>query len=142
MRLDRNAVIAEKLDEMMKLFESFKKFALVVTHKTYTESPPIRHIMKEEIRQIVESATEINNLILAGIKPRPARDYFNSFMELAENGIIDQGYARQIASSTGIRNLLVHGYDGADDEEIYQSVPDMIRSYERYFGQLSACLDR
>lgn len=140
--LGNSAGIAEKLDAMMKNFSRFRKFASGVTQKTYKESPPIRHIMKKEIRLIVESATEINNLILAGIKPGGTRDYFNSFMELAENGIIDKSYALQIASSTGIRNLLAHGYDKTDDEEIYRSVPDMIRSYERYFEQISAYLDQ
>jgi len=140
--LGSKAEIAEKLDEMVKLFGRFRKFASEVTHKTYRESPPIRHILKQEIRQIVESATEINNLILAGIRPSPERDYFNSFMELAENGIIDKSYALQIASSTGIRNLLAHGYDKADDEAIYRSIPDMISSYERYFEQIAAYLGR
>lgn len=140
--MGNKAEITEKLEDMVKLFSRFKQFVSGVTYKTYRESPPIRHIMKKEIRQIVESATEINNLILAGIKPGAERDYFNSFIELAENGIIDKSYALLIASSTGIRNLLAHRYDQANDDEIYRAVPDMINSYERYFEQISAYLGR
>jgi len=89
---------------------------------------------------IVESATDINNMILKKKGKGPSRDYYNSFIDLAENNVIDMDLAVKIAPSTGLRNILVHEYQIIDDEIVYNSISNIKKYYLEYIDILSKYL--
>lgn len=63
----------------------------------------------------------ISKVILDVDRP-PASDYFNSFIDVAECGVIDMDFAVGIAPSSGLRNRLVHEYEKINDEIVYSSI--------------------
>ncbi len=71
----------------------------------------------------------------------PARDYFNSLIDLAEHEVIARSFALEIAPSTGLRNILVHEYEKVDDSIVYHSIGKVLSCYRQYLKELSAYLD-
>jgi uncharacterized protein YutE (UPF0331/DUF86 family) len=65
---------------------------------------------------------------------------FNSFIDLAENNVLDMEFALKIAPSTGSRNILVHEYQKIDDEIVFKSIDNIFRYYLVYIGIISSYL--
>jgi uncharacterized protein YutE (UPF0331/DUF86 family) len=89
---------------------------------------------------IVECATDINNMILKKQGKGPSRDYYNSFIDLAENNVMDMEFAVRIAPSTGLRNILVHEYQKIDDEIVFNSINNVKKYYLEYIDVISKYL--
>ena len=62
----------------------------------------------------------------------PANDYFNSFIELIELGVLTKNFANEIAPSTGLRNRLVHKYEEVNEKIVYKSIDKTISYYKKY----------
>ncbi len=84
------------------------------------------------IASIVECATDINSYLLvkgAGISPK---DYRDSFIRLIELGILQREFVEKIASSTGLRNRLVHEYDRINDKIVHAGIKTTLDQYTHY----------
>ncbi len=135
-----NEIICAKLEVMLGYYNELINVVKNVTFENYKENILVKRTIEREIQLIVESATDINNMILKKLNKGPAKDYFNSFIELAENNIIDVDFALKIAPSTGLRNILVHEYNKINDEIVFNSISNIINYYNRYFEIVSKYL--
>lgn len=135
-----NAAICAKLEVMLGYYQELRQVVKEITIDNYKENILVKRTIEREIQLIVESATDINNMVLKRINKGPAKDYFNSFIELAENNIIDMDFALQIAPSTGLRNILVHEYNKINDDIVFNSIVNIIKYYKRYFEEISKYL--
>ncbi len=135
-----NAIICAKLEVMLGYYQELRQVVEKITIDNYKKDILVKRTIEREIQLIVESATDINNMLLKKINKGPAKDYFNSFIELAENNIIEMDFALQIAPSTGLRNILVHEYNRIDDNIVFNSVGNIIKYYKRYFEEISGYL--
>lgn len=79
-------------------------------------------------------------MILKNIGKGPSRDYFNSFLDLAENQVLEMNFALKIAPSTGLRNILVHEYEKIDDGIVFQSIANVLTYYLQYLNTISEYL--
>ncbi len=80
----------------------------------------------------MECATDINSYLLvkgAGISPK---DYRDSFIRLIELGILPREFVEKIASSTGLRNRLVHEYDRINDKIVHAGIKTTLDQYTHY----------
>lgn len=135
-----NAVICKKLRILMKYYKELKKIVEGLTLQIYLDDVFRRRAIEREIQLIVECATDINNMILRKIKAEPAQDYFNSFIDLAENDVLDMDFALEIAPSTGLRNILVHEYQQIDDKIVFNSIQKVLIFYMQYIEIISKYL--
>lgn len=96
------------------------------------------------LERIVTRAIDINNHIIAekGTGKEEVRRYQDSFLRLADLGVYPQAFAEAIAPSAGLRNILVHDYDGVAPRMIYDSVKDALSQYAEYCRFVLACADR
>jgi uncharacterized protein YutE (UPF0331/DUF86 family) len=69
-----------------------------------------------------------------------AVDYYNSFINLAEQDIIPMDFALKIAPSTGLRNILVHEYEEIDDKVVYNSINPCLQYYLEYMDLINRYL--
>ena len=65
-------------------------------------------------------------------KPAPG-DSFDSFIQAAKIGLFPLDFAREIAPSTGERNIIVHEYEEIDDGIVYDSIGYTLVMYEKYY---------
>lgn len=128
--------LCAKIDVMRGYYSELIATTGVTTLDQYVESILIRRSTERIIQLIVECATDINCMILKGLgKPAP-KDYFNSFIELGEAGVLDMDFVFSIAPSTGLRNILVHEYQKIDNRIVFQSIQSIKTLYASFMDQL------
>jgi uncharacterized protein YutE (UPF0331/DUF86 family) len=91
------------------------------------------------LERIIGRMIDINYHLITESGHPPPTDYYQSFIELTALGVLDQDFARRMASSAGLRNRLVHEYNEIDPRKIYEAVqqslqdlPEFLRSVHEY----------
>ncbi|MCK9524447.1 MAG: DUF86 domain-containing protein [Limnochordia bacterium] len=134
-------VICNRLRVLLDYYKEFQESAQGLTLETYKSHRGQRRIMERLTQLIVECSTDVNNMILKYLHKAPATDYFNSFLDLADSGVIDLDFALTIAPSTGLRNILVHEYAKIDDTIVYHSIKSTLEQYGRYLRDIATYLN-
>ncbi len=96
------------------------------------------------LEKIIMRAIDINQHLIAelGTGRERIKGYEDTFYALAELGVYDGAFAKEIAPSAGLRNRLVHEYNDTKDEIIYGSVRDALAQYAQYSQHILAFVDR
>lgn len=114
----------------------------VVDLKTYETDFVKRHAIEKLIELIVEIATDINRHIITAAGREPASSYFSTFEVMGEIEIIPKPLVPKLASTTGLRNRLVHDYEKIDHKIVYQALKPLLRNYKRYYVLISDYLNK
>jgi len=96
---------------------------------------PIRSDAVERIlEKIITRAIDINRHILSAIGngTEEVRTYHDTFLRMKDCGVYPETFAKKIASSAGLRNILVHEYDEVDMHILYASMKDALSQYSEY----------
>jgi len=136
-----NEVICRKLEVLLNYRNELKDYSQELNLEEYKKNKLIKRAIERTIQLIVESATDINNMILRGLGEPSATDYFNSFIELGEKAVLDMPFAIQIAPSTGLSNIIVHEYQKIDDEIVYNSIEKTLKCYSQYIKKINKYLN-
>lgn len=96
------------------------------------------------LERIVTRAIDINRHLIAelGTGTEKVRTYQDTFLALAELKIYPDDFAKTVAPSAGLRNILVHEYDSVDIKKIYTSAGEALKHYAQYCKFLLEFLDK
>jgi uncharacterized protein YutE (UPF0331/DUF86 family) len=89
------------------------------------------------LERIVMRAIDVNQHLIGGMatgyEERITRlTYRETFLRLAELGILAPDLAERLAQSAGLRNILVHDYNDVDRRIVYASIRSCLVDYPRY----------
>lgn len=135
---DRDRICA-KLDKLQTYYTELKSLSSISLDE-YINNSIYRRAIERTMQLIVECATDINNMLLKMQDNKGAVDYFNSFIDIAEQDIIPIEFALKIAPSTGLRNILVHEYEEINDEVVYNSINTCLQYYLEYMDLINQYL--
>ncbi len=113
------------LDEIKPLVE--------ITFIEYKKDYVKRHAVEKLIELIVELASDINRNVIEAQKGSPASNYYNTFTQLGELNVLPEALSLRLASTTGLRNRLVHRYEEIDHKIVYHSAVRLLPDYLQYF---------
>lgn len=122
------------IQEDLSKLEPLAKFSFDAVAKD-----PMRYGAAERyLERIITRAIDINNHCIAelGNGSESVRTYEDSFLRLADLGVYPEKFARAIAPSAGLRNVLVHEYDEVDKRLVYQSIGNALAQYATYCSYL------
>jgi uncharacterized protein YutE (UPF0331/DUF86 family) len=131
-----NEIIINKLIKMENYISELEKFK-PDTFKEYQNNQLKRYAIERIIQLIIDLALDINNILIKKADRYPAQDYYSSFLELIDLGILSEEFAKDIAPSTGIRNRLVHEYEEVDNKVVYQNLDKLIKYYLSYIKHVN-----
>lgn len=131
--------ICAKLNKVQNYYSELKSLSSISLDE-YLGNSIYRRAVERTLQLIVESATDINNMLLKMLGQKGAVDYYNSFINLAEQDIIPMDFALKIAPSTGLRNILVHEYEEIDDKVVYNSINPCLQYYLEYMDLINRYL--
>ena len=99
------------------------------------------------LERVVMRAIDINEHLIAelakGREDKSTRlTYRDTFLKLAELGICPNEFAEHISKSAGLRNILIHDYESADQKIILQSINSFLVDYPRYIDFVSDFITR
>ena len=130
--MGESITIQEKVNKILEYYKKFLELVKNISYDDYIEDYVKKIAIDKLIELIIETAISINNMILKKENKETSPDYYNSFINLAEAGIIEIDFAIKIAPSTGLRNILVHQYEKVDDKKVYDSFNDIEVYYKEY----------
>ncbi|MBI2426978.1 MAG: DUF86 domain-containing protein [Candidatus Kerfeldbacteria bacterium] len=118
------------IQEDLNTLEQFKDF----TFDELAKDSIMFSATERYLERIVTRAIDINRHVLAelGTGAESARTYEDTFLELAKLKVYPENFAKEIAPSAGLRNVLVHEYDEVDKRLVYESVGKALAQYARY----------
>lgn len=92
------------------------------------------------LQELIEAAVDANlHLLRACGAPTPP-DYFHSFIELGQQGVIPPELADRLAPAAGLRNRLVHEYDRINDSIVLAAVGEARRGFAAYVAAVERFL--
>ncbi|MEJ5197356.1 MAG: DUF86 domain-containing protein [Anaerolineae bacterium] len=90
----------------------------------------------------VECCIDVANHLIAQAGWRPPRNYADSFVVLAENGVLPEDFLVTARRMVGMRNRLVHLYWEVDDEMVYRTLREHLDDFDRFQAAIYAYLQR
>lgn len=124
-------VVRRKLAVMVQNLKALESVAGLTVEK-YRQNLFQKKGTERLLQEIIEAALDINIHIITQLGDVAPDDYYESFIKLADKGVIPMGLAQQLAPSAGLRNRLVHEYDVIDDTIVLQAVATCQRQYPLY----------
>lgn len=97
------------------------------------------------LERIVNRAIDINQHIIYELAEKNTNtpvSYTETFLALAELKVYPYDFAKEIAKSASTRNVLVHEYDKVNKEEVYHSIGDCLKDYNKYCEYILKFLER
>ena len=130
----------EKIKVLQKYYNQFLEWSNI-SFEEFKNNEMKKNAIERQIQLIIDTAISINNMLLKQLKKEITNDYFNSFISLAENDIIEYNFALEIAPSTGLRNVLIHQYEKIDNQKVYDSFKDVKKYYKEYINIISKYIE-
>lgn len=128
------------IQEELKDLEKFKEFTLPEILSDFFKFNALERILEK----VIIRAIDVNQHLILELQTKEVdtpKSYRETFLGLAKIGIYSDDFAKQIAKSAGMRNILVHEYDEVDYSMIYSSISDCLRDYHKYCQYVLDFLD-
>lgn len=96
------------------------------------------------LERIITRAIDVNRHCIAelGKGNEIVRNYQDTFLRMADFKVYPEKFARAIAPSAGLRNVLVHEYDEVDPNLVFKSVGHALAQYAQYCDYILKMLNR
>ncbi len=134
-------IMQEKLSALQSYYRELTELQHI-TYEEYCSSNLYRRTVERLLQLIVETATDINNMVLKMLGKETPTDYYSSFIKMAECNVFPMEFALEIAPSTGMRNIIVHEYQKIDDRLVHASIRETLQYYLRYLEYLDNFLEK
>ena len=139
MSVDYDCLIKQKLTGMASYIEELTPY-LQVPVKRYLEDSGRRRIVERLAQVIIESAIDINGLLIERAGNVPPATAYRSFDSVNELGAIDDQLTARFHRYVGLRNRIVHDYDVLDSKIVYYSAKRLLDDAKQYIGSVYAYL--
>ena len=131
LRLNKDVIFLKmkNLAQYLGELEPLVSVGIVEYQKDYVK----RHAVEKLVELVVEIASDINRDIIEAEQSEPATSYLSTFTQLGELKILSKELSDRLASTTGLRNRLVHHYEDIEHKIVYHSAGKMLKDYRVYF---------
>ncbi|PMQ00881.1 MAG: hypothetical protein CBR30_08915 [Dictyoglomus sp. NZ13-RE01] len=89
----------------------------------------------------IESAIDICNHLISQNGFRPPQDYADTFVVLAEQGILEDEFVNNLKNMVKFRNRLVHIYWEINNKQIYMILKNNIRDLKKLLNRIIEILE-
>ena len=89
------------------------------------------------LERIIGRLIDINYHVLKEKHNVLPKDYFESFVKMAEVDEVEEQLTKALAQSVGLRNILAHEYDAVDPAKIHAAIPLALIQIPQYLIQIS-----
>jgi uncharacterized protein YutE (UPF0331/DUF86 family) len=85
----------------------------------------LRKAIYKEYHEAIEAMTDVCAMVRRGLNSSAQDDYSNIEF-LIEKGIVDERLGEKLKEANGLRNRLIHGYNGVDDKTACAVISDLV----------------
>lgn len=124
-------LILRKLGEMSKQLEHLRQLIKLKEIELIGNEAQF-YFAERVMERLIQAAIDINMHLVYDLKGETPRDYYSSFLALVPLKILPQAFAKRIAPSTALRNILVHEYQELDTPKFYKALKVAFKDYAKY----------
>lgn len=92
-------------------------------------------------QEAAEAAADLAAMALVD-SGKPARDDHTNFVLAAKLGVCPEALARPLTEATGLRNVLIHEYDGIEVERALEGIGRLTPAIEAFLTEVERWLSR
>lgn len=129
------AIIVRKLDVIAANLKALGQIA-VLTEAEYTADFFKMKATERLLQELIEAAIDVNTHLIVQTGHAAPDDYYDSFVQVGELGLIPKDLSQKLAPSAGLRNRLVHEYDLLDQPLLLQAVRQATEMYPLYVKEV------
>lgn len=139
------SVVVGKLTFIEDRINRLRRFSQT-TLKEYKENPDYQDIAERNLEVLIQAAADTNRYLLKrqfelSFEKSSQITNADSFLMIAETGVLPKLLALQLAESGKFRNVLAHLYDEILPEKVIEAVEKALQYYPNYFNAIQAYLD-
>jgi uncharacterized protein YutE (UPF0331/DUF86 family) len=90
----------------------------------------------------VQTCLDLASHLIADEGWAPAAKAREAFERLSEHGVLSSETAQALAQAVGLRNIVAHGYAGADPAQIHTAATAGLADLERFATEVSGWVER
>ena len=126
-----NEKIEERIMEKMEILIDRIEFINENISDEMVENRILKKALYKEFQEAIEAMTDICALIRRGLNSSAKDDYTNIDF-LVEKKVIDSKTGKKMKEANGLRNRLVHEYDGLNDMLAYESMKELLNHLKSF----------
>ena len=126
-----NEKIEERIMEKMEILIDRIEFINENISDEMVENRILKKALYKEFQEAIEAMTDICALIRRGLNSSAKDDYTNIDF-LVEKKVIDSKTGKKMKEANGLRNRLVHEYDGLNDMLAYESMKELVNHLKSF----------
>ena len=127
-------IAAKKLEQISTLLDEMEIFTALPFEEFEKNAGHLRGT-ERDFQLIVDLASDVNAELLLEAGHRAPDTYRQSFLSLADAGIIGALLAKELSESAMTRNILVHEYDvDEDNEKFYRDAKRFLPLFREYLA--------
>ena len=134
-------IIRRKLAAIVENLKALEPIARM-TRGQYLEDLYKRKATERLLQELIEAAIDINTHIIVQTGQTVPDDYYESFIKAGSLQIISSDLAEKLAPSAGLRNRLVHEYNGLEHSAVLDAVRKAEELYTEYVRQVEDYIER
>ena len=136
--LDRD-VVRRKLAHIAETLEALRPLARL-TLTEYLGRLYERKAAERLLQVAIEAMVDVSTHLVVGLgRPAPV-DAYGSVVALGTAGALEGDLAARLAPATGLRNRLVHEYDGLDDRKVHEALAAALDDLTEFVVQVERFL--
>jgi len=124
-------LVEKKLEEIAKQIVHLKEIAKLSQKELFGEARN-QYFAERVIERLISAAIDINMHIISDDLNEIAENYFDSFILLTKLDVFSEEFARKIAPSASLRNIVVHSYQNIDLDKFFKSIKLAHDQYSEY----------
>jgi len=109
-----------------------------LTPDGYLSDPRNEVLAERYLERIIGRVIDINYHLVTETLVLTPKDYWDSFIQLSEVGVLDSSSARSFARLAGLRNRITHEYNGLDETLIHEALGQIVKELPEYLRQVTA----
>jgi uncharacterized protein YutE (UPF0331/DUF86 family) len=132
-----NRILLERILADIKSNIKDLKDADDITWEVYKRDKRARRFVERTLHIIIEACIDIAQHIISDEGLREPASYRDTFLVLAENGILKEEDVDKFEKIASFRNLIVHYYERIDDSIVYGIFKNNLSDFELYINRIT-----
>ena len=124
-------LLQKKLEEIFNQLHHLKSLVKLKRVELFGVEQNL-YFAERVMERLIGAAIDINMHLVADLKAKVPDNYFDSFVALARMKILPSAFAKRIALSTSLRNILIHEYQNIDEKKFYDAMKIALKDYTKY----------
>lgn len=133
-------VVVRRLRELDRRLGELRRLRATGNAEAYRHELPLQAQVERHLQSALQAVIDVASHLAAQESARTPEDYGDTFVVLADEGLITASLGERLRRAAGMRNVLVHGYAEIDHDIVWESL-DQLEDLREFAAAVVAHLE-